>query len=76
VPEIVELDPDRFQQVLLNLITNAIKFTQENKVTIYCSGIPDLRPTSLKIDVEDNGVGIPMDKVSCLFKEFSKISNN
>jgi signal transduction histidine kinase len=58
------------------LITNAIKFTQEGKVIVSCTSTPRYKPTCLEIQVEDNGIGIPMEKVCSLFKEFSKIENS
>jgi two-component system, sensor histidine kinase len=62
--------------VLLNLLTNAIKFTQDGKITIHCQAIPLINPTDLYVEVEDTGVGIPEDKIPLLFKEFSKIEDN
>jgi two-component system, sensor histidine kinase len=58
------------------LITNAIKFTQEGKVIVNCTGTPRFKPTCLEIQVEDNGIGIPKEKFSSLFKEFSKIEDS
>jgi signal transduction histidine kinase len=58
------------------LITNAIKFTQDGKITIHCQAIPILGPTKLYVEVQDTGIGIPKDKISCLFKEFSKIEDS
>jgi signal transduction histidine kinase len=67
VPRPLLLDPDRFNQVLQNLITNAIKFTSNGKIVIRCSGIPFINPTSLLVEVEDTGSGIPRDKIGGLF---------
>jgi signal transduction histidine kinase len=49
VPTYILLDGDRFQQVLLNLLTNAIKFSikRGGKVTVDCHGTPERQPTSL-----------------------------
>jgi two-component system, cell cycle sensor histidine kinase PleC len=60
----------------LNLITNAIKFTQDGKINIHCQAIPIISPSSLYVEVADTGIGIPPDKISCLFKEFSKIKDD
>jgi signal transduction histidine kinase len=76
LPKSVYLDQDRFQQVLLNLITNAIKFTQDGKINIHCQAIPLLKPYKLYVEVEDTGIGIPKNKMSQLFKEFSKIEDS
>jgi signal transduction histidine kinase len=40
LPPNVFIDKDRFQQVLLNLLTNAIKFTQDGKIKVHCQAIP------------------------------------
>jgi signal transduction histidine kinase len=58
LPRDVYIDPDRFQQILLNLLTNAIKFTQDGTITIHCQATLR-RPTSLFVEVEDTGIGIP-----------------
>jgi signal transduction histidine kinase len=61
--------------VLLNLLTNAIKFTQDGTVTIYCQAIPVLKPQRLYVEVVDTGVGIPRDKINCLFDQFYKVED-
>ena len=53
LPSSVYLDQNRFQQVLLNLITNAIKFTQDGTITVHCQAIPLMNPTKLYVEVED-----------------------
>jgi signal transduction histidine kinase len=40
VPKALIIDSDRFVQILLNLISNAIKFTRDGKIMVKCSGIP------------------------------------
>jgi signal transduction histidine kinase len=62
LPNPVVLDQDRFQQVLLNLITNAIKFTTDGTVTISCRGEPYSKPDYLYVEVTDTGIGIPQSK--------------
>jgi two-component system, sensor histidine kinase len=57
------------------LITNAIKFTQDGTIKIKCYGSPVLKPEKLHFEVIDSGIGIPLDKVASLFKEFSKVKN-
>jgi signal transduction histidine kinase len=60
---------------MLNLLTNAIKFTKNGTIKINCYGFPIIKPKKLLFEVEDSGIGIPRDKVASLFKEFSKVKN-
>lgn len=59
-------DPDKLQDVLLNLIDNAIKYTREGSVTVRV----EHGPGELVVSVHDTGVGIPKDQVSELFNKF------
>ncbi len=75
LPEFVELDEFRIRQVLLNLIDNAIKFTDEGFIKIL---VTVLKPPpksennriSLKIEVADSGIGIPKNDQNRLFTAF------
>ena len=62
-------DSARLRQSLLNLVTNAIKFTQKGEVTINVMDITD-RPGWLRIDVKDTGVGVPEDLQDQIFEPF------
>ena len=70
-PEIaVQADSTRLRQVLLNVISNAIKFTQEGSVSVSVStsaGSP-----YVEIEVRDTGIGIPLHRREFLFKKFSQ----
>jgi signal transduction histidine kinase len=61
---------------LLNLLTNAIKFTPKGRIEIICYGQPLNNPKELHVMVKDNGAGIPKDKLQSLFKEFSKVEDS
>ncbi len=64
---------DRLQQVLLNLLTNAIKFTPRGgQITMKCSG--DERLT--RIAVRDNGCGIPAEHLTSIFDPFVQVDRN
>jgi two-component system sensor histidine kinase ResE len=63
------LDPDRIEQVLTNLIDNAIRHTSENgTVTVFV----EYEETGIKIDVQDSGVGIPEEDLPFVFERFYK----
>ena len=68
-PVYVEADQLKFMQVLNNLISNAIKFSQDDgKITITVED----RPTSTYFSVQDNGIGVPLDLQPFLFDKFTK----
>jgi signal transduction histidine kinase len=65
----VEVDTQRLQQALWNLLSNAIKFTpQGGSITVRCYATS----TSVEIQVTDNGVGIPREAMSHIFKPFRR----
>jgi signal transduction histidine kinase/CheY-like chemotaxis protein/ligand-binding sensor domain-containing protein len=68
----IEADPGRLRQILLNLIGNAIKFTPAGKVQIHAAWGQDL----VRIEVRDNGIGIPEDKVGHLFQNFVQVDSS
>ena len=70
---LIESDPFRFRQVLLNLIDNAIKFTPRGSVTVYLEWVTaevGARDGRLHVRVADTGIGIAADKVKDLFQQF------
>jgi signal transduction histidine kinase len=73
VPRYLFGDPLRLKQVLLNLCTNAIKFTSEGHVhiTVRLAGLEEDR-VRLNFEVEDTGIGISVENQSKLFKLFSQ----
>ena len=74
VPRHVQGDPVRLRQVLLNLSSNAVKFTEQGEVAVELAlvserdGLPRLR-----FDVRDTGIGIPQERRDRLFKVFSQV---
>ncbi|MFN3237241.1 MAG: ATP-binding protein [Pseudomonadales bacterium] len=70
VPKYVVGDPTRIQQILQNLISNAIKFTGHGSVFVSLTLDVEKR---LHFSVADSGVGIPEDKQASLFKAFSQV---
>ena len=71
VPAHVVGDADRLRQVLVNLVGNAIKFTERGKVTVRVrpAGGPGLR---VLFEIEDTGIGIPPDRLSAIFVPFEQ----
>ncbi|MDD3181760.1 MAG: response regulator [Alphaproteobacteria bacterium] len=66
-------DPGRFKQILINLIGNAIKFTQEGHVCVFLNtqkGAAD--QIALKVSISDTGMGIPREKINCIFERFTQ----
>ncbi len=68
VPPAIVGDPLRLRQIVLNLVGNAVKFTEEGKVTLRCRRAPDL----LTIEVSDSGIGIPDDRLHDIFLPFQQ----
>jgi len=72
IPNLIS-DPLRINQVITNLISNAIKFTQDGKITIKLHQIAmHENISSFKIEVIDTGIGIDKDKFQSIFQKFSQ----
>lgn len=66
-------DPTRLQQVIGNLLNNAVKFTERGEVRLSVSLKPaGLERAELRVSVRDTGIGIPADRYGRLFKRFSQ----
>ena len=79
VPETIQTDPTRLRQILVNLIGNAIKFTDEGGVrlviqTMFKDPIGGARPAEpmLQFDVIDTGMGLSAEQIGKLFKSYSQ----
>ena len=71
VPDILVGDPLRFEQILLNLICNAIKFTLAGQITIRVGvRASETSRICLAIEIEDTGVGLSEEAIALLFKPF------
>ncbi len=77
VPEAIVTDPMRLRQILLNLVGNAIKFTESGSVNLVIgSDDPDATETNLFFRVEDTGIGITESQLKKLFKPFSQADSS
>ena len=76
-PEYLVGDPSRLRQILLNLLNNAVKFTEHGEVLLNLKGerveTPDGPVSHLTVTVRDTGIGIPKDRMDRLFRSFSQV---
>lgn len=72
VPEVVLGDPYRLRQMLLNLVGNAIKFTEEGSVSVNVS----VHENRLTVEVSDTGIGISEEKAKKVFEEFEQAESS
>src|SRR6266545_2594432 len=72
VPRAVRGDPTRLRQVLVNLIGNAIKFTEQGEVVVSVSAVANNGTVTLTFAVRDTGIGIAPDHIRSVFKEFTQ----
>lgn len=78
LPEGVNIDEKRLRQVLINLLGNATKFTDQGAVTLKVSVIEQDSPAKtvrLRFQVEDTGVGIAPDALEAIFKPFEQVGD-
>ncbi|MBS0149517.1 MAG: response regulator [Nitrospira sp.] len=75
VPTWVLGDPTRLRQIFVNLVGNAIKFTEQGEVVIRIE--PDkAMPGTLHCSVSDTGIGIPADKIDSIFESFNQVDSS
>jgi signal transduction histidine kinase len=64
------VDPDKLRQIMINLLSNAVKFTPAGgRIRVSCS----VEEKTISISVEDNGPGIPADKLEAVFEPFVQL---
>ena len=72
VPDLIYGDTGRLRQVLINIVGNAIKFTDKGRVTLRARAQKD---NTLSIVIADTGIGIPQDRVGQIFTAFEQADN-
>jgi signal transduction histidine kinase/CheY-like chemotaxis protein/HPt (histidine-containing phosphotransfer) domain-containing protein len=70
IPETIQSDPHRLKQLLMNLINNAIKFTDEGGVLIVAKLLDDRELPMVQFQVRDTGIGIAPEKLETIFRPF------
>jgi signal transduction histidine kinase/DNA-binding response OmpR family regulator len=72
LPSRITGDQARFQQILNNLVGNALKFTERGKITLRASAMIHDTNAHLHVEIEDTGIGIPEDKHEAIFNKFTQ----
>ena len=77
LPRQVRGDPVRVRQVLTNLVGNAMKFTKQGRISVRAAlDRTDADGPTVRIRVQDTGIGIPPDRLGRLFKSFSQVDTS
>lgn len=76
VPQHIKGDPTRLRQVLINILGNAVKFTEKGEIILTVipvkQDVPGKRPAFLQFSVLDTGIGIPAEKLDAIFEKFTQ----
>ncbi|MDP2854480.1 MAG: response regulator [Smithellaceae bacterium] len=76
VPQHIQGDPTRLRQVLMNLLGNAIKFTEKGEIVLtvlpLTEDAPGKTPRFLQFSVRDTGIGIPAEQMNAVFEKFTQ----
>ncbi|MFV8363078.1 response regulator [Flavobacterium sp. ZT3P35] len=76
IPDFIIGDPVRLHQIILNLVSNAVKFTSKGKVTVSVDLFQqDEHNVVLKFSIKDTGIGISEDKIGSIFENFQQATS-
>jgi len=77
IPHETKGDPGRFRQVLINLLGNAVKFTEQGEVVVRVNTVHDSQEgTVIRVEVADTGIGIPEEHQDRLFQSFTQADSS
>ena len=76
IPDVLVGDPVRLHQIILNLVSNAVKFTNEGKITVRVKLLDeDETKATIEFTIKDTGIGIPKNKIDTIFENFQQASS-
>ncbi len=76
VPAAIVGDVTRLRQILINLLNNAVKFTEQGEVVVQVTSREDAPNHEIQFSIRDTGIGISPDRMDRLFKSFSQIDSS
>ncbi len=77
VPALLQGDPGRLRQILINLAGNAIKFTEQGEIAVRATAASETDETVvIRFSVRDTGIGIPAEKQERLFESFTQLDSS
>jgi PAS domain S-box-containing protein len=77
IPEVLVGDSVRLHQIILNLVSNAVKFTTKGKITVEARLLGENKDkASVEFSVTDTGIGIPENRIEKIFENFQQASSN
>jgi PAS domain S-box-containing protein len=77
IPEVLLGDPVRLHQIILNLVSNAVKFTSKGKISVNIQLLSeDDEKVTIQFSISDTGIGIAKDKIDKIFENFQQASSN
>ncbi|MBE0424438.1 MAG: response regulator [Lutibacter sp.] len=76
IPNVLVGDPVRLHQIIMNLVSNAVKFTSKGKITVSAKLLSeDQQKVTIEFSVKDTGIGIPENKIDTIFENFQQASS-
>jgi PAS domain S-box-containing protein len=77
IPEVLLGDPVRLHQIILNLVSNAVKFTSKGRISVRIKLLSeDDEKVTIQFSISDTGIGIAKDKIDKIFENFQQASSN
>ena len=75
-PETIQTDPKKLQQILMQLLTNALKFTERGEISIQVQAVAEGPDTVLELLVSDTGIGIGKEDQEIIFDDFRQLDGS